>query len=79
MQDVDSQGHNVAATVRVLLAEEPLGDLPTQDLRYRLVARLDVNLDASPKVPSPEGSSPGTARNRNHTAPSATRPPGLRR
>jgi hypothetical protein len=62
-----------------LVAEEPLGELPAQDLRYRLVARLDVNVDASPQVPSPADSSTGAAQERKQTAPAGPRPPGRRR
>jgi len=79
MQDVHSQGHDVAAAARTLVAEEPLGELPAQDLRYRLVARLDVNIDASPRGPSPAGSSPGTAQERKQPAPAGPRPPGRHR
>ena len=79
MQDAHSQGHNVATAARTLVAEEPLGELPAQDLRYRLVARLDVNIDASPEVPNTTDSSPGTAQERKQPAPAGPRPPGRHR
>ena len=79
MQDAHSQGHDVATATRTLVAEEPLGELPAQDLRYRLVARLDVDIDASPRLPGPRDSSPGTAQERKQPAPAGPRPPGRRR
>ena len=79
MQDAHSQGHDVATAARTLVAEEPLGELPAQDLRYRLVARLDVNIDASPQVPNTTDSSPGTAQERKQPAPAGPRPPGRHR
>jgi DNA primase len=79
MQDAHSQGHDVAAAARTLVAEEPLGELPAQDLRYRLVARLDVDIDASPQGTNPPDSSPGTAQERKQPAPAGPRPPGRRR
>ena len=51
MQDAHCQGHDVSAAARTLVAEAPLGELPAQDLRYRLVVRLDVDVDASPVGP----------------------------
>jgi DNA primase catalytic core len=79
MQDANSQGHDIAAAARTLVAKEPLGELPAQDLRYRLVARLDVDVDASPPGPSPTISSPGAAQERQQTAPAAPPSPGRRR
>jgi conjugative relaxase-like TrwC/TraI family protein len=79
MQDVHSQGHDVAAAARTLVDEEPLGELPAQDLRYRLVARLDVSVDDPPHVPSPSDSSTGKAQERKQTSPTAAPPPGRRR
>ena len=79
MQDAHSQGRDVAATARALVAEEPLGELPAQDLRYRLVARLDVDIDDSPRLPGPRDSSPGTAQERKQPAPAGPRPPGRHR
>jgi len=79
MQDAHSQGHDVATATRTLVAEEPLGELPAQDLRYRLVARLDVDIDASPQGTNPPNSTPGTAQERKQPAPAGPRPPGRRR
>jgi DNA primase len=44
MQRVDDQGHDVAAITRAV-TRTPLNDLPAQDLRYRLVAHLDLGVD----------------------------------
>ena len=79
MQDAHSQGHDAAAAARTLVEEEPQGELPAQDLRYRLVARLDPNLDDPPQVPSPSDSSTGKAQERKQTSSAATPPPGRRR
>jgi len=79
MQDAHSQGHDVATTTRTLVAEEPLGELPAQDLRYRLVARLDVDIDDSPQGTNTPDSTPGTAQERKQPAPAGPRPPGPRR
>jgi DNA primase catalytic core len=79
MQDAHSQGHDVATATRTLVAEEPLGELPAQDLRYRLVARLDVDIDDSPQVTNTPDSTPGTAQERKQPAPAGPRPPGPRR
>jgi len=79
MQDANSQGHDVAAAARTLVAEEPLGELPAKDLRYRLVNRLDLNLDDPPQVPSPSDTSTGKAQERKQTSPAAASSPGRRR
>jgi hypothetical protein len=78
MHDAHSRGHDVSAAARTLVAKEPLGELPAQDLRYRLVARLDLNLDEPPQVPSPSDSSTGKAQERKQTSPAAAPPPGRR-
>ncbi len=68
MQNAHSQGYDVATAARALVAEEPLGEPLAQDLRYRLVAQLDVDIDASPRGPSPAGSSMGAAQERKQPA-----------
>jgi DNA primase catalytic core len=61
LQKVHDQGHDVAAITRVV-TRTPLNDLPAQDLRYRLVAQLNLSVD----LPRPVDTS--TAK--------TTRPPG---
>ena len=78
MQDANCQGHDVVTATRTLVAEEPLGEPPAQDLRYRLVARLDVDIDTSPQGTNPSNSSPGKAQERKQPAPADPRPPGHR-
>ena len=55
IQDGHDQGHDVATAARELVAERPLSDRPAQDLRYRLVARLNIEIpdfdDVNPHVP----------------------------
>jgi hypothetical protein len=48
MQQVHEQGHDVAAITRGILTTAPLTDLPAQDLRYRLVAHLNLDLQRPP-------------------------------
>ena len=79
MQDAHCQGHDVATATRTLVAEEPLGELPAQDLRYRLVARLNVDIDTSPQGKNAPDPSPGTVQERQQPAPAGPRPPGRRR
>jgi DNA primase len=63
MQKVHDQGHDVVAITRVV-ARTPLNDLPAQDLRYRLVAHLDLDVDlprppihtSTAKITTPSGS-----------------------
>jgi DNA primase len=50
MQLAHRDGHDVPATVRRLVEQEPLAEQPAQDLRYRLVAALPV--DVAPQPPS---------------------------
>lgn len=45
LQEAHDQGHDVAAAAHALLAEEPLGQHPARDLRYRIVSRLDVGVE----------------------------------
>ena len=55
IQDGHDQGHHVAAAARALVAEQPLGDRPAQDLRYRLADRLNIDIpdfdDVNPQTP----------------------------
>jgi hypothetical protein len=48
MQQVYDQGHDTAAITRRLITATPLNELPAQDLRYRLVAHLDLGVDPHP-------------------------------
>jgi hypothetical protein len=45
LQDAHDQGHDVAAATRAIASDQPLGDQPARDLRYRLVSRVDVTID----------------------------------
>jgi hypothetical protein len=63
MQKVDDQGHDLDAITRAV-TRTPLNDLPAQDLRYRLVAHLDLDVDlprppvhtSTAKIATPLGS-----------------------
>jgi DNA primase catalytic core len=77
MQDAHAQGHDVHAATRALVGESPLGELPAQDLRYRLVARFDV--DTNPQLETrPASSSAGAARERKEPTAVPSRPTGRR-
>ena len=72
LQQAEDQGHDVSAAARALLAERPLGDSPARDLRYRLVARLElpVETDESSTAPTrPAGPSKGADRGRQDVTP----------
>lgn len=51
LQEAHDDGHDIPSTVRALVAEAPLGDRPARDLRYRLVAQLDMPLHSLPTPP----------------------------
>jgi len=72
MQHAHDDGQDVATLTRALVHEEPLGDLPAQDLRYRLVTRVqpDMSTDPSRQLGQP------TAQDRPgaHPCPSPTDP-----
>lgn len=71
-------GHDVAAIARQLVAADPLGHQPVQDLRYRLVAALPV--DVGP-APSPAEVIPrsGAERDRLAGRPKRDQPTGRHR
>lgn len=70
LQEAHDQGHDVTTTTHALLADQPLGDQPARDLRYRLVSRLDITID-SPELPTEVPTSPastGATRDRQQQA-----------
>ena len=75
LQEAHDQGHDVATAARALLAEEPLGEQPARDLRYRLVSRLDVSIE-TPKIPGhvPASSPTSTGAARERQQPTPNRP-----
>ena len=48
LQTGHNHGHDMAAATRTILNEAPLGQLPAQDLRYRLLAHLDIPIEEPP-------------------------------
>ncbi len=72
LQQAHEQGHDVGAATRALVAEAPLGDSPARDLRYRIVSRLDVTIDAGEVGTGPTRSQ-GAARDRHD--PGRPKPP----
>lgn len=73
MQLAHQDGHDVAAKVRRLVENEPLSDLPAQDLRYRLVAALPLDIAAAPR--SPMADQPSRAAQAQERRTAATRTP----
>lgn len=53
LQQAHEQGHDVGAGTRALVAEAPLGDSPARDLRYRIVSRLGMPIDAATPLDIP--------------------------
>ncbi|WP_137121114.1 MobF family relaxase [Segeticoccus rhizosphaerae] len=50
MEQAHSNGHDVSAVTRQLVAERSLDDHPAQDLRYRIVATLDLQIQTDSSV-----------------------------
>jgi DNA primase catalytic core len=80
MQSSHNRGHDIAAITSHLVATTPLNDLPAQDLRYRLVAQLNLRADRHPPLTT-EYATQDTARaaRRRAPAPSASTTPAPRR
>ncbi|KNX35955.1 MobF family relaxase [Luteipulveratus halotolerans] len=78
LDQAHAEGHDVPAVTRKLVSERPLAEQPAQDLRYRLVAALDVPIDTGGRVTT---SAPvGADRDRRAARPAAAdRPTGPRR
>jgi hypothetical protein len=70
MQRVDDQGHDVAAIIRAV-TRTPLTDLPAQDLRYRIVAHLDLCVDLQ-RSPVHTSTAKTTTRPRPHREAAAS-------
>ena len=51
LQQVHEAGHDVPAATRAMVAEAPLGGSPARDLRYRIVASLDITTDIDENLP----------------------------
>ncbi|MQW77312.1 relaxase domain-containing protein [Nocardioides sp. dk4132] len=53
LQRAHEHGHDVVASTRAIVTETPLGDSPARDLRYRIVSRLGMPIDATPPLDNP--------------------------
>ena len=53
LQQVHDQGHDVGAATRAIVAENPLGDSPARDLRYRIVSLLEMPIDTTSPLDIP--------------------------
>lgn len=53
LQQAHEHGHDVGAATRAIVAETPLGDSPARDLRYRIVSRLEIPIDATSPLDTP--------------------------
>ena len=73
LQTANDAGHDVPALTRRLVADAPLGEVPAQDLRYRLVATLPDSTE--PPLHDGENDAPVASRgaDRNQPHPGAAR------
>jgi DNA primase catalytic core len=60
LQQAHEHGHDVGAATRAIVAEQPLGDSPARDLRYRIVSLLRMPIGATspldiPAIRQPQG------------------------
>ena len=80
MQSIHNRGHDITAITKHLVATTPLNDSPAQDLRYRLVAQLNLDVDRHPP-PTAEHAAQDTVRaaRRRALAPTASTTPAPRR
>jgi DNA primase catalytic core len=69
IQAIHEQGHDAAAKSRQLVAASPLGDLPAQDLRYRLVQHCKSPLAIHETTTLNAASRAGQERRRPPTPP----------
>ncbi|TGN65044.1 toprim domain-containing protein [Nocardioides eburneiflavus] len=53
LQRAHEHGHDVGASTRAIVSETPLGDSPARDLRYRIVSRLGMPIDATSPLDIP--------------------------
>ncbi len=75
LQRAHDQGLDVTAAARRMVAETPLGESPTRDLRYRIASRLRIPIDDDGDAAAP-GSARGALRDRRD--PTRQRPPHRR-
>ncbi|MFC3687274.1 MobF family relaxase [Aquipuribacter hungaricus] len=60
MQDAADRGHDVPAATQRLVQDAPLGDRPAQELRYRLVAHLQLHVETTPTAGDRRRGAPAT-------------------
>ncbi|MEO8750330.1 MAG: hypothetical protein ABI384_08025, partial [Allobranchiibius sp.] len=77
LDQAHDQSHNVAAVTRQLIADHPLTEQPAQDLRYRLVATLNLTIETDRPVGTT--SSTGAERQRRASTTSTDKPINPRR
>ena len=61
LQQTHEHGHDVGAATRAIVTETPLSDSPARDLRYRIVARLKIPIEAPSPVDIDKPRRPRTA------------------
>ena len=79
LQQAHEAGHDIPAATRAMVAETPLGGSPARDLRYRIVASLDVTADIDENLPpvppnQPHARQQGTSGRPALPAPSTRAP-----
>jgi DNA primase catalytic core len=80
LQQAHEHGHDVGASARAIVAETPLGDSPARDLRYRIVSRLELPIEATSNLEPLASSQSGRAHDpwRSPTMDRRMPPPGRR-
>jgi hypothetical protein len=69
LQQAHEHGHDVRASTRAIVAQTPLGESPARDLRYRIVSRLELPIDATSPLDIPAMRQP---REAHHPSSSPT-------
>ena len=52
LQQAHAAGHDIPTATRAMVTDAPLGGSPARDLRYRIVASLDVTADVDESLPT---------------------------
>lgn len=75
----DADGHDVATIARQLVADQPLGERPAQDLRYRLAATVPAEVPSGQAPRHRSQVASGAEEERRNIAPRHTPSTGPRR
>lgn len=79
LHQADADGHDIATIARQLVADQPLGERPAQDLRYRLAATIPPEAFSAPATHDRGTASPGAEQERRNPVPRPAPSSGPRR